>query len=52
MDPQPLLSQVIVILAVFATRIAAVLWDLETRPADDLSDRMWSYWSRRTGSGR
>ena len=39
---QPLLSQIIVILAVFATRIVALLWDWETRPADDLSDRVWS----------
>ena len=47
---QPLLSQILVILVVFAIRIVAVRWDWETRPADDLSDRMWSYWSRRTES--
>lgn len=43
---EPLLSQVVVILAVFVTRILAVMWDIETRPAQDLSDRVWSYWSR------
>jgi uncharacterized membrane protein YeiH len=47
---QPLLSQIIVILAVFATRIVALLWDWETRPADDLSDRVWSYWGKRQGT--
>jgi uncharacterized membrane protein YeiH len=43
---QPLLSQILVILGVFAARIVALLWDLETRPAQDLSDRVWSYWSQ------
>jgi uncharacterized membrane protein YeiH len=47
---KPLLSQIIVILAVFATRIVALLWDWETRPADDLSDRVWSYWGKRQGT--
>ncbi len=47
---QPLLSQIIVILVVFATRIVALLWDWETRPADDLSDRVWSYWGKRQGT--
>jgi uncharacterized membrane protein YeiH len=43
---EPLLSQIVVILAVFVTRILALMWDIETRPAQDLSDRVWSYWSR------
>jgi len=41
----PLLCQVIVIAAVFATRTVALLWHWETRPADDLSNRVWSYWN-------
>jgi uncharacterized membrane protein YeiH len=44
---RPLLSQIIVIIAVFVTRIVAVLRDLETKPAEDLSDRVWSYWNPR-----
>ncbi|MFN8128736.1 MAG: TRIC cation channel family protein [Candidatus Nanopelagicales bacterium] len=44
---QPLLSQVIVIAAVFVTRVGALLLDLETKPAEDLTDRVWSYWSRK-----
>lgn len=44
---QPLFSQIAVILIVFATRLVAVAWDLETTAAADMSDRMWSYWSRR-----
>lgn len=43
----PLVSQLSVILAMFATRMVAIRWDWETRPADALSDRMWSFWSRR-----
>jgi uncharacterized membrane protein YeiH len=44
---KPLLSQILVIVLVFATRILAVVRDLETRPAADLSNRVWSYWGRR-----
>ena len=43
----PLLSQVLVIALVFISRIVAVRWDIETAPADDLSDRVWSFWNRR-----
>lgn len=43
---RPLLSQIVVIGAVFAGRIMALLWDVRTQPAADLSDRVWSYWSR------
>ncbi|MEZ5187042.1 MAG: TRIC cation channel family protein [Candidatus Nanopelagicales bacterium] len=45
---KPLLSQVVVILTMFTTRMAAIWSGWETRPADDLSDRMWSFWGRRT----
>jgi uncharacterized membrane protein YeiH len=48
----PLLCQVIVIVAVFATRTVALLWRWETRPADDLSNRVWSYWNRKQESDR
>lgn len=43
---QPLLSQILVILAVFAGRIVALRWHWETRPAEDLASRAWSRWSR------
>lgn len=43
----PLLAQVLVIAFVFATRLLALLRDIETTPADDLADRMWSFWDRR-----
>ncbi len=42
---QALLSQILVILTVFGTRVVALRLDLETRPAQDVSDRVWSYWS-------
>jgi hypothetical protein len=40
-----------VISVVFIGRLLAVRWDIETRPAADLSDRVWSYWSRPKGGG-
>lgn len=43
---QPLLAQIIVIAAVFLTRVVALRLDLETKPAADISDRVWSFWSR------
>lgn len=43
---QPLLAQIIVIAAVFLTRVVALKLDLETKPAADISDRVWSFWSR------
>lgn len=48
---EPLLSQIIVIAAVFVTRVVALLLDLETKPAEDLTDRVWSFWSRKDGDG-
>ncbi len=44
---QPLLAQIAVILIFFLTRMAAVAWGLKTSPAADVSDRVWSFWSRR-----
>lgn len=44
---QALLSQILVILTVFGTRVVALRLDLETRPAEDVSDRVWSYWGKR-----
>ena len=46
---EPLISQIVVIALVFAGRLLAVRLDLETRPAADLSDRVWSCWDRRKG---
>lgn len=46
---EPLISQIVVIALVFAGRLLAVRLDLETRPAADLSDRVWSFWDRRKG---
>lgn len=46
---EPLISQIVVIALVFAGRLVAVRLDLETRPAADLSDRVWSFWDRRKG---
>jgi uncharacterized membrane protein YeiH len=48
---QPLLSQLAVIAFFFIARIVAIARDIETRPAADLSDRVWSFWSSRD-SGR
>lgn len=48
---QPLMSQIVVIVAVFAGRIIALLWDIETKPAADLSDQVWSYWSQTRDRG-
>jgi hypothetical protein len=44
---QPLFAQIAVILIFFVTRMAAVVWGLQTAPAADVSDRVWSFWSRR-----
>ncbi len=49
MISEPLISQIVVIALVFAGRLLAVRLDLETRPAADLSDRVWSFWDRRKG---
>lgn len=43
----PLVAQIIVIAAMFLGRLIAVRWDLETKPAADLSDQVWSFWSQR-----
>jgi uncharacterized membrane protein YeiH len=43
----PLLSQVVVIVAIFALRIAALTWGWHTHAVDELADRVWSFWSRR-----
>lgn len=48
---EPLAAQIMVISVVFIGRLLAVRWDIETRPAADLSDRVWSYWSRPKGGG-
>ena len=50
MISEPLISQIVVIAVVFAGRLVAVRLDLETRPAADLSDRVWSFWDRRKGA--
>ncbi len=50
MISEPLISQIVVIALVFAGRLLAVRLDLETRPAADLSDRVWSFWDRRKGA--
>lgn len=44
---RPLLAQVATILIFFVTRMVAVRWHLETAPAADLSDRVWSRWNRK-----
>jgi uncharacterized membrane protein YeiH len=42
-----LLSQVVVTLAVFALRMGALVRGWQTHSVDELSDRVWSFWSRR-----
>jgi uncharacterized membrane protein YeiH len=39
-------AQILAIVVVFAVRIASVRFAWRTRPATDLTDRVWGLWSR------
>lgn len=45
-------AQIIAMLVVFAVRVLAVRLSWRTRPAQDLSDRIWGLWSRRAADVR
>ena len=42
-------AQIVVILLVFALRLLAIKWSWSTRPAQDITERIWRRWSREEG---
>jgi uncharacterized membrane protein YeiH len=40
-------AQIVVILLVFALRLLAIKWSWSTRPAQDITERIWRSWSRK-----